>query len=184
MVWINLNLTMGIIVVALCGIAADDTLAATQATNTQAWDRVSVKEESDLYSNSQRENGESVPPVPRWTFGKFLERAGNGTEKLQFTDGSTWWVDRDDFWPVYQATGPQPVEIVGVFAKAGYETAKKNEPDKLEKRHVGWIEPGELVAVEPAAQALLNTYLVETEDGLGGYADGQFLQPVGDPGQR
>jgi hypothetical protein len=180
----NIIMLAGAVISALCGISTDYALAATEVTNMQVWDRVSVKEESDLYSNSLRENEESVPPVPRWTFARFLEKANNGTEKLQFADGSVWWVNRDDFWPVYQATGDQPVEIVGIFAKTGYEKAKKNEPDKLEKRHVGWIEPGQMVAAEPAAQALLNTYLVETEDGLGGYADAQFLQPVGDPGQR
>jgi hypothetical protein len=180
----NIIMLAGAVISALCGISTDYALAATEVTNMQVWDRVSVKEESNLYANSLRENEESVPPVPRWTFARFLERANNGTEKLQFADGSIWWVDRDNFWPVYQATGEQPVEIVGVFAKAGYEKAKKNEPEKLELKHIGWIEPGQHVAVERSAQALLNTYLIQTENKVIGYADGQFLQPVGDAGER
>ena len=180
----NLVLIAGAIAAALCGISMDYAKAVMEVQKVDIWDRVSVKDSVELYGNEKRENEESVPPVGRWIFARFLEKSSYGTQKLRFADGSVWWADMDDFWPVYKVTGPQPVEIVGIFAKEGYEKAKKNESDKLEQRHVGWIGPGELVAVNSAAQAPLKTYLVITEDGLSGYADMEFLEPVGDTGWR
>ena len=178
----NLIMIAGAVLSALCGISQEYAAAVMEVQKVEVCDRVTVKDGVELYGNEKRENEESMPPVKRWTFGRFLGKSDYGTDKLSFADGSIWWVNRDDFWPVYRVTGSKPLEIVGIFAKEGYEKAKKNGPDKLEQRTVGWLQPGELVAVNSTAQALLKTYLVETESGLGGYADAEFLEPVGDTG--
>jgi hypothetical protein len=152
----------------------------TEAQKMEKWDRVSIKDGAELYGNEKRENDESLPPVKRWTFGRFLKRSAYGTEKLNLAKEGIWWVDRDAFWPVYRVIGTEPVEIVGIFAKPGHEKAKKYESDKLESRTVGWLQPGELVAVDALSQALLKTYVVQTEAGLFGYVDLESLVPVGD----
>jgi len=159
-----------------------DTGMLLKAGEEMQWDRASVKDGAEFFGNEKRENEESLPPVKRWTLGKFLERSQYGTEKLQFADGGVWWVNQHDFLPLYRVKSSQQVEVFGVFAKPGYETAKKYESDKLERRTVCYLQPGDVVAADRFSQAILGTYVIYTADGKSGYAMAETLEPVGDPG--
>jgi len=145
-------------------------------------DRVCV-EEVQLYDEPDLSSDRKDPTVPAWTFAQFRETSENWLELIRLEDGSEGWVPHNSFYPVYRVTSDEPVEVLHVYYADAPEDGTKpgHKPDAA--RVGGYLQPGELVAVAPEAQALSHTFLVTAESGLGGYADAESLEPVGSPGK-
>ncbi|MCP4230603.1 MAG: hypothetical protein GY771_10740 [bacterium] len=146
-------------------------------------DRVCV-EEVQLFDDPNFNVEKTGPIVPRWTFGQFREKSENGVELIRFEDGREGWAPHSSFYPVYRVTSDEPVEVLHVYYADPPEDGKKpgHKPDAASVG--GYLQPGEPVAAAPEAQALMDTYLITAESGLGGYADAASLEPVGNPGRN
>ncbi len=144
-------------------------------------DRVCV-EEVQLFDNPDLSANKTYATVPRWTFAQFREKSESGVEFIRLEDDTEGWVPYDSFYPAYRVISAEPVEVLHVHYKNPLPDGKKpgHKPDASSV--AGYLQPGELVAVAPNAQALSHTYLVTAENGLGGYADSASLEPVGHPG--
>ena len=145
-------------------------------------DRVCV-EEVQFFDNPDLNADKSGLTVPRWTFAQFRKKSEDGVEFVRLENGSEGWVPYNSFYPVYRVTSDEPVEVLHVYYADAPEDGKKPgyKPDAA--RVGGYLQPGELVAVAPEAQALSHTDLVTAESGLGGYADAESLQPIGHSGR-
>ncbi len=146
-------------------------------------DQVCV-EKVQLFDSPDFNVDKTGPTVPRWTFAQFRKKSENGVKLVRLEDGREGWTHYDSFYPVYRVTSDEPVEVLHVYYADPPEDGKSpgHKPDAA--RIGGYLQPGELVAAAPNAQALSHTYLVTAESGLGGYADAASLEPVGHPGRR
>jgi hypothetical protein len=146
-------------------------------------DRVCV-DEVQLFQNPDLSANKTYMIVQPWTFAQFHEKSENGVEFIRLEDGREGWVPYDSFYPVYRVTTEESVEVLHVYYANPPEDGKSpgHKPDAA--RVGGYLQPGELVAVAPDAQALSHTYLVTAESGLGGYADAASLEPIGHSGKR
>lgn len=157
-------------------------LAPMPSRAFETWDRVCIHDGAPLCDNPERNVEKTDPTAERWTFAKWLETSEIGTELVRLENGDVWWVERHDFYPVYRVVGTEPVEVLGVYYKDPPEDDKKpgKKPDAT--KVIGHLEPGELVAANPLAQAFDNTLPIENEAGLVGYTDLNSLELVGEPG--
>lgn len=144
-------------------------------------DRVCV-DEVQLFQNPDLSANKTYKTVQPWTFAQFREVSETGVEFVRLEDGTEGWAPFNSFYPVYRVISSEPVEVLHVYYADPPDDGKSpgHKPDA--SRIGGYLQPGELVAAAPEAQALMDTLPITAESGLGGYADYASLTPVGHPG--
>ncbi len=152
-----------------------------EASDEFVGDRVCV-DEAQLFDGVDIGTAKVVATVPRWTFAQFRKVSENGVEFVRLEDGTEGWIPHYEFYPVYRVNSNEPVEVLHVYyadpPKDGSKPGHKPDASKVG----GYLQPGELIAAAPEAQALMDTLLITAESGLGGYANYASLTPVGHPG--
>lgn len=145
-------------------------------------DRVCVKENAELHDNPERTVEGKPITAEYWTFARYIETADNGMELVRLEDGGEYWVERDDFYPVYEVIGEGEVEFYEVYFTEEQLRKEKPRGKPGGMRVAEMIKPGELVAGIPIAQAPIRTIQVLRSDGSYGYINIEKLLLVGEPG--
>jgi len=113
-----------------------------------------------------------------WTKLRHVRYAQNGNELLAFDEHTSWWAGKGAFLPLYRIAGEKPMELLGYHTVPG-EVLRWESYSLTPKVYV---QPGELVALDPSPMQLENIYRVYKQDGTSGLADISLLKAAGDAG--
>lgn len=141
------------------------------------WDRIALSDVS-IYTSESREQGESLPPVKKGTWARFIRHSEKfSTELVELESGGKYWIQDHSMYPLYYVVGTSDLVVQVPHGSS----AKPVDPTAWSEEVI--VHPGDVVAVDRWGQALSGTWVIYTPDGSKhGYAPINRLQPVGDAG--